>query len=165
MRSNGAMNRYEGQSRSLVARGPRRSVARKSHLAVTPPRTAPLTLKARRSFAKLTWYTILASIFAISGYAYRDPDMRKALDYQMTLLVSPGISAFAPNSYDRIRASEPLPAHASYLFTESQKGPRAHALVRGNFHHVSKRKGMRPVWQRVILQCTLSGLKAQKGRN
>jgi len=40
-------------------------------------------LKARRSFAKLTWYTILALIFAVAGYAFRDPDMRKAMEKQI----------------------------------------------------------------------------------
>jgi spore germination cell wall hydrolase CwlJ-like protein len=59
------------------------------------------------------------------GYGYRDPDIRRALDYQMTLMIAPGVSSVAPSYYDRIRVPEPLPAHANYLFAESQKGPRA----------------------------------------
>jgi hypothetical protein len=82
-------------------------------------------LKARRSFAKLTWYTILAMIFTVAGYAYRDPDMRRAIDYQMTMLVSTGMSSVSPTYFDSAAVSEPLPAHASYLFADSQKGPRA----------------------------------------
>ncbi len=104
-------------------------VVRNSDLAVSPPRPLPLALKARRSFAKLTWYTILALIFAVSGYAYRDPDMRRAVDYQMTLLASPGISSVSPTYFDRIRVPEPLPAQAVYLFSESQKGPRADSFA------------------------------------
>src|SRR5664279_1313899 len=87
MRSSRPMREYEGRSRALVAqKRPRPIVVRNSDLAVAPPRRLPLTTKARRSFAKLTWHTILASIFAIMGYVYHDPDMRKALDYQLTLL-------------------------------------------------------------------------------
>ncbi len=124
MRSSRSMTVNEGHSKALVTR-PRSVVIRNSDLAVVPPRSLPLTLKARRSFAKLTWYTILGMIFAVSGYAYRDPDMRRAMDYQMTLLVSPGVSSISPTYSDRIRVLEPLPAHAAYLFSESQKGPRA----------------------------------------
>jgi hypothetical protein len=126
MRSSRPMRAYEGRSRALVAqKGPRPIVVRNSDLAVSPPRRLPLTLKARRSFAKLTWYTILALIFAIIGYAYHDPDMRKAVDYQMTMLVSPGVSSVSPTYFDYEKVSEPLPARAAYLFADSQKGPRA----------------------------------------
>ena len=126
MRSSRPMRAHEGRSRALVAqKSPRPIVVRNSDLAVSPPRRLPLTLKARRSFAKLTRYTILALIFAIIGYAYHDPDMRKAVDYQMTMLVSPGVSSVSPTYFDYEKVSEPLPAHAAYLFADSQKGPRA----------------------------------------
>jgi spore germination cell wall hydrolase CwlJ-like protein len=120
------MTEYEGLSEDFVAQSSSRSViVRNSDLAVVPPRPLPLALKARRSFAKLTWYTILAFIFAVSGYAYRDPDTRRALDYQLTLLITPGVSSVSPTYFDRLRVSEPLPAQAVYLFSDSQKGPRA----------------------------------------
>ncbi len=126
MRSSRPMREYEGRSRALVAqKSPRPIVVRNSDLAVSPPRRLPLSVKARRSFAKLTWYTILALSFATMGYAYHDPDMRKAVDYQLTMLVSPGVSSVSPTYFDHVRASEPLPANAAYLFAESQKGPRA----------------------------------------
>ncbi len=126
MRSSRSMSEYEGRSRALVAHTGRRAiVGRNADLAVTPPRPLSISLKARRSFAKLTWYTILAMIFAIAGYAYRDPDMRRAIDYQMTMLVSTGMSSVSPTYVDRTTVSEPLPAPASYLFVEGQKGPRA----------------------------------------
>ena len=126
MRSSRSMSEHDGRSRALVAHtGPRSIVVRNSDLAVTPPRPLPISLKARRSFAKLTWYTILAMIFTVAGYAYRDPDMRRAVDYQMTMLVSTGMSSVSPTYFDSAAVSEPLPAHASYLFADSQKGPRA----------------------------------------
>ncbi len=126
MRSSRRMKEYQGRSRALVAQhSPRPIVVRNSDLAVTPPRRLPITLKARRSFAKLTWYTLLAVIFAVAGYGYRDPDMRRAIDYQLTLLISTGVSSVSPTYFDRTKASEPLPPRASYLFADSQKGPRA----------------------------------------
>lgn len=126
MRSSRRMKEYQGRSRALVAQhSPRAIVVRNSDLAVSPPRRLPITLKARRSFAKLTRYTLLAFIFAIMGYGYHDPDMRRVVDYQLTLLVSPGVSSVSPTYFDRAKVSEPLPAHASYLFADSQKGPRA----------------------------------------
>ncbi len=126
MRSSRPMREYEGRSRALVAqKSPRPIVVRNSDLAVSPPRRLSLQTKARRSFAKLTWHTILASIFAIMGYMYHDPEMRRAVDYQLTLLVSPGVSSVSPTYLDHMTVSEPLPAHAAYLFADSQKGPRA----------------------------------------
>ena len=126
MRSSRPMREYEGRSRALVAqKSPRPIVVRNSDLAVSPPRRLPLTIKARRSFAKLTWHTILALIFAIMGYVYHDPDLRRAIDYQLTLLVSPGISTVSPTYFDHVKVADPLPAHAAYLFTDSLKGPRA----------------------------------------
>jgi spore germination cell wall hydrolase CwlJ-like protein len=120
------MTEYRGRSNALVAQsGPRSVVIRNSDFAVVPPRSVSLAFKARRSFAKLTWYTILALICAVAGYGYRDPDIRRTVDYQLTLLVSHGVSSVAPSYFDRIRAPEPLPPHAHYLFSESQKGPRA----------------------------------------
>jgi spore germination cell wall hydrolase CwlJ-like protein len=125
MRSSRSMTEY-GRSKALVAQcGPRSVAVRNSDFAVIPPRSVPLAFKARRSFAKLTWYTILALICAVAGYGYRDPDIRRAFDYRFTLLASPGVSSVAPNYFDRIRAPEPLPAQAHYLFSENQKGPRA----------------------------------------
>jgi hypothetical protein len=100
-------------------------VVRNSDLAVIPPRRLPIPYKARRSFAKLTVYTIFAASFAFGGYAYRDPDIRRAIDYRMTLLVTPGISSISPTYAARASMSEPLPAYALHLFAESQKGPRA----------------------------------------
>ncbi len=126
MRSSRSMTEYRGRSKALVAQtGPRSVVIRNSDCAVVPPRSVPLAHKARRSFAKLTWYTVLALICAVAGYGYRDPDIRRAFDYQLTLLASPGVSSVAPSYFDRIRAPEPLPTQAHYLFSESQKGPRA----------------------------------------
>ena len=130
MRSSRPMREYEGRSRALVAqKSPRPIVVRNSDLAVSPPRRLPLALKARRSFAKLTWYTILALTFGVIGYGYHDPDMRRVIDYRLTLLVSPGVSSVSPSYFDHMKVSEPLPAHAGYLFTESQKGPRADRFV------------------------------------
>ncbi len=127
MRSSRSMTGLEGRSRALVAQGGARRalVIRNSDLAVVPPRSVPLAFKARRSFAKLIWYTILALIFAVVGYGYRDPDIRRAFDYRLTMLITPGVSSIAPSYYDRISVPEPLPVHANYLFAESQKGPRA----------------------------------------
>ena len=126
MRSSRPMRECKGRSRALVSqKSPRAIAVRNSDLAVAPPRRLPVTLGTRRSFAKLTWQTILASIFAIAGYSFHDPNMRRAIDYQVTLLVSSGVSSVSPNYFDRTKVSEPLPAHAAYLFTESQKGPRA----------------------------------------
>ena len=126
MRSSRPMRVYEGRSRALVAQKcPQSVVVRNPGLAISPSRQLPLKLRARRSFAKLTWYTMLAAIFAIAGYTYRDPDMRRAIDYQVTLLASTGISSVSPSFIDVMKVSEPLPARADFLFAESQKGPRA----------------------------------------
>ena len=67
----------------------------------------------------------LAATFAFSGYAYRDPDISRAIDYRVTLLTAPGISSVTPSFATHAAISEPLPAHARYLFADSQKGPRA----------------------------------------
>jgi spore germination cell wall hydrolase CwlJ-like protein len=115
-----------GNSRALVAQGrPGQIVVRKSNLAVIPPRRLPIPYKARRSFAKLTAYSVFGAIFAFGGYAYRDPDIRRAIDYRLTLLATSGISSVSPTYAAHASMSEPLPAHAMHLFTESQKGPRA----------------------------------------
>jgi spore germination cell wall hydrolase CwlJ-like protein len=100
-------------------------VVRNSNLAVIPPRRLPVPYKARRSFTKLTIYSFFAASFAFGGYAYRDPDIRRAIDYRMTLLVTPGISSVSPTYAAHASISEPLPAHAMHLFAENQKGPRA----------------------------------------
>jgi len=126
MRSGRSMTGDGGNSRALVAQGsPGYVVVRNSNLAVIPPRRLPVPYKARRSFAKLAVYCVLAASFAFGGYAYRDPDIRRAVDYRMTLLVSPGISSVSPTYAARASIAEPLPAHAMYLFAENQKGPRA----------------------------------------
>jgi spore germination cell wall hydrolase CwlJ-like protein len=126
MRSSKSMTGDEGQSRAIVAEVRSKSiVVRNSNLAVIPPRPLSLTVKARRSFAKLTGYGVLAAIFAFSGYAYRDPDIRRTMDYRMTLLISPGISSVPATFTDRMMVTEPLPVQAMHLFAENQKGPRA----------------------------------------
>jgi spore germination cell wall hydrolase CwlJ-like protein len=115
-----------GNSRALVAQSrPGHFVVRNSSLAVIPPRRLPVPIKARRSFANLTAYGILAAVCAFAGYAYRDPDIRRAVDYRLTLLVTPGISSISPSYAAHASMSEPLPAYAKHLFAESQKGPRA----------------------------------------
>jgi spore germination cell wall hydrolase CwlJ-like protein len=114
------------QSRALVAQARARSVVvRNSDLAVIPPRRLPITLKARRSFAKLTFYGVLAAIFAFAGYAYHDSGIRRAVDYQLTLLTTPGISSIPLSYASQFVAVEPLPVQARHLFDDSQKGPRA----------------------------------------
>ncbi len=126
MRSSRSMTGDIGQSRALVAQVRSGSlVVRNSDLAVIPPRPLPLTPRARRSFARLTWYSLLAVTFAFLGYAYRDPGMRAAADYQFTMLTTPGVSSFAATYSERMAVRDPLPARAMSLFEESQKGPRA----------------------------------------
>lgn len=126
MTSSKSMAGEEAQGRSIVANAnPKSIVVRNSDLAVIPPRPLPLSTKARRSFAKLARFGALAAMFALCGYAYRDPDIRKGIDYRMTLLFSPGISSVAATSQDRAAVGEPLPAQAMHLFSEGQKGPRA----------------------------------------
>jgi spore germination cell wall hydrolase CwlJ-like protein len=126
MRSGRSMTGDGGNSRALVAQGrPGHYLVRNSNLAVIPPRRLPVPIKARRSLAKLTLYGIFAAICAFAGYAYRDPDIRRAVDYRLTLLVTPGISSVSPSYAAHASMSEPLPAYAKHLFAESQKGPRA----------------------------------------
>ena len=84
-------------------------VIRNSDLAVVPPRPLPLTLKAKRSFAKLTKFSILATICAFCGYAYRDTDIRSAVDYRVTLLTTPGVSNVSPTLANHSASFEPLP--------------------------------------------------------
>src|SRR5215472_3705363 len=95
MRSSRSMTGDGGNSRALVVQD-RPIVVRNSNLAVIPPRRLPVPYKARRSLVKLTAYCVLAAACAFGGYAYRDPDIRRAIDYRMTLLVSPGISSISP---------------------------------------------------------------------
>ncbi|MGO8951985.1 MAG: cell wall hydrolase [Rhodomicrobium sp.] len=150
MRSSRSMTMDGGQSRALVAQyGPGSVAVRHSDLAVIPPRRLPLTLKARRSFAKLTFYSTLAAIFVFSGYAYHDPDIRRAIDYRVTLLVTPGISSVSPSYASQASVFEPLPAYARHLFTDSQKGPRAdkfaYALKTASFDSIARRMKADPL--------------------
>ncbi|MGO9547230.1 MAG: cell wall hydrolase [Rhodomicrobium sp.] len=149
MRSGRTMTVDEGQSRALVAQHPRSVVVRNSDLAVIPPRRLPVTLKARRSAAKLTMWGFLAATFAFSGYAYRDPDVRRAIDYRVTLLTAPGISSVTPSFATHAAISEPLPAHARYLFADSQKGPRAdkfaYAMKNAGFDSIARRMKTDPL--------------------
>ncbi len=114
-----------GQSRALVKQA---SVAvRGANLVVAPPRpvAVPLTLKAQRSAATLVRYFFLGAIFVLAGYGAHDPDIRKAVDYRLTMLVTPGVSSFGPTSVDSSAALQQLPSHALHLFVDGQKGPRA----------------------------------------
>ena len=150
MRSRRPMTVDGGQSRALVAQHLSRSVVvRNSDLAVIPPRPLALTIKARRSFAKLTVFGFFAAIFACSGYAYHDPDIRRAIDYRLTLLTAPGISAVALSYDNHAEVYEPLPAHVKHLFAESQKGPRAdklaYVLKAAGFDSISRRMKADPL--------------------
>jgi hypothetical protein len=126
MRSGRSMTGDGGNSRALVAQGRSGTiVVRNSDLAVIPPRRLPVPYRTRRPIAKLAVYGIFAAVFAFGGYAYRDPDIRRIIDYHLTLLVTPGISSVSPTYAAHALMSEPLPAHALHLFAENQKGPRA----------------------------------------
>jgi Cell Wall Hydrolase len=126
MRSSRPMTADGGQSRALVAQTrPGSVVVRNSNLAVIPPRRLPVPVKARKSFAKLTLYVTLGAFFACGGYVYRDPDIRRTIDYRITLMTAPGISSVSQSHARGDAIAEPLPAHARLLFAESQKGPRA----------------------------------------
>src|SRR5262249_20229358 len=117
MRSGRSMTGVGGNSRALVVQGrPGHFVVRNSSLAVIPPRRLPVPIKARRSFAKLTVYGLFAAICAFGGYAYRDPDIRRAVDYRLTLLITPGISSVSSTYAAHASVLEPLPAHALHLF-------------------------------------------------
>ncbi|MFZ0572842.1 MAG: cell wall hydrolase [Rhodomicrobium sp.] len=149
MRSSRSMIADGEQSRALVVQYHRGSVVvRNSDLAVIPPRPLPLTLKARRSVAKLTRFSILAALFAFSGYAYRDPDIRREVDYRITLLTAPGISDMTSNYANKPAGFEPLPPQARHLFDDSQKGPRADRFVyalKSGFDIVSRRMKADPL--------------------
>jgi len=120
------MTGYHGQGKALVARPKQQAVViRNSDFAVAPPRQVPITLKARRSFAKLAGYTILAGIFAAGGYAWRDPDIRRTIDYRFTMLTTTGFSQMTPTFVETAEVAEPLPPQAAHLFYDNQKGPRA----------------------------------------
>jgi hypothetical protein len=150
MKSSRPMTAGEGHSRALVPQLRSGSVVvRNSNLAVIPPRRLPLTLKARRSFARLTFYCFLGALFGFCGYAYNDPNIRRAVDYQITLMTSPGISSVAITASGESDSLEPLPAHARLLFAESQKGPRAdkfaYAMKTGGRDSVSRRTKAGPL--------------------
>ena len=116
-------------SRALVVQYPQPggplAAVRHSDLAVIPPRPLPLAFKVRRSFAKLTKYGILAAICGFCGYAYRDTGIRSAIDYRLTMLTTPAVSAISPSTASHASSFEPLPAYAKHLFAGNQKGPRA----------------------------------------
>jgi hypothetical protein len=82
-------------------------------------------LKAKRSVAKLAGYSLLGAIFVFAGYGARDPDIRKAVDYRVTMLLTPRVSSYAPTSSDPTATRQRLPNHALTLFVDGQKGPRA----------------------------------------
>ena len=140
-------------TRALVVQYPQPGgplTIRHSDLAVIPPRPLPLTLKARRSFAKFTKFGILAAICGFCGYAYRDTGIRRAVDYRVTMLTTPGVSAVSPTFASHTPNFEPLPAHAKYLFADNnQKGPRAdkfaYALKSGFASSVTRRTKTDPL--------------------
>ena len=116
-------------SRALVVQYPQPggplAAVRHSDLAVIPPRPLPLAFKVRRSFAKLTKYGVLAAIAGFCGYAYRDTGIRSAVDYRLTMLTAPAVTAISPSTASQSASLEPLPAYAKHLFGGNQKGPRA----------------------------------------
>jgi len=117
----------KGQGRALVPQGRGRPapMSRDSYLVVAPPRPAPLTLKTRRAFSKLTLYGILGTAFAIIGYGAGDPSIRRAFDYRVTLAFAPGMSSISPTAFQSAVATKPLSSMTNHLFAEGQKGPRA----------------------------------------
>ena len=140
MRSERTITVDREHSRSLVVQYPQPGgplVIRNSDLAVIPPRPLPLTLKAQRSFAKVTKFGVLAAICAFCGYAYRDTGIRRAIDYRLTMLTTSGVPAVLPSHASHSPNFEPLPAQARHLFADNQKGPRAdkfaYALKAGGF--------------------------------
>ncbi len=126
MRSSRPMIADGGHSKEVVPQARSGAVVvRNSDLAVIPPRRLPVAFRARRSFARLTFYSLLAIFFGFCGYAYNDSGIRRLIDYRMTLLTAPGISSMSATYASQISDIEPLPAHARHLFAENQKGPRA----------------------------------------
>ncbi len=155
-------------SRALVVQYPQPGgplTIRNSDLAVIPPRPLPLTLKAQRSLAKFTKFGILAAICGFCGYAYRDTGIRRAVDYRVTMLTTPGVSAVSPTFASHTANFEPLPAHAKYLFADNnQKGPRADkfasALKSGFASSVTRRTKTDPLnlpRQPVVQTAALAG--------
>jgi Cell Wall Hydrolase len=102
---------------------------RRSDLAVIPPRPLPIAFKARRSFAKLTKYSVLAAICAFAGYAWHDDEIRSAVDYRVTMLTATGVSDVSATYANEPVDTEPLPAYTRHLFGGNQKGPRADRLA------------------------------------
>jgi hypothetical protein len=134
VRSNRTTIREREPSRALVVaeqQGGPVAAFRHSELAVIPPRPLPIAYRAKRSFAKFTKYSILAAVCAFCGYAFRDPDIRRAVDYRVTLLTAAGVSD-ASSTYAATSEpadAEPLPEYTKPLFQQSQKGPRADRLA------------------------------------
>jgi spore germination cell wall hydrolase CwlJ-like protein len=102
---------------------------RHSELAVIPPRPLPVVFRARRSFAKLTKYGVIAAVCGFFGYAWHDNEIRAAIDYRVTLLTAAGVSDITPTAASEVAEPEPLPAYAKHLFAGNQKGPRADRLA------------------------------------
>lgn len=119
-------------------------VIRNDTLAVVPPHPIPLRLQPRRIIGRTTFYVCLALIFALVGYGYRDPGVRKALDYQTTLAFSSGISTIPPVLAGKIAPPQALPSHASYLFIDGQKGPRADKFLIDRRATMRERKADEP---------------------
>ena len=127
MRSSGTMTVEREHNRALVVQPQQQGslVIRNSDPAVIPPRPLTITIRAKRSFAKLAKLGILATACGFSGYAYNDPAIRRAIDYRFTLLTAPGVSSMSPTAAVAADSVEPLSSEARYLFASSQKGPRA----------------------------------------
>ena len=129
MRSSSSEIEEEGYGNALVALQSQGAlVERNADLAVIPPRPLPIAYRARRSFVRATVWGSLAALCAFSGYAYRDPDIRRGIDYRLTLLTTPGMSKVVTHRAGRsgrAAAATPLPGVAKYLFVDNHKGPRA----------------------------------------
>src|SRR5579884_3414830 len=128
--SHSAVAGNSGRSRALVVKPGRMPVPfRDAHLVVAPPHPVPLTLKVQRSASRLVHYSLLALSLLFIGYAAGDPAMRRAIDYRLTLLVSPGISTVTPTMIGSASARRRLPDDVIPLFAANQKGPRADRFV------------------------------------
>ncbi len=113
-------------SRALVVQPRPAAMAMWHHLVVRPPEGAvPFTQRTGSRLSR--WFGIIAIpvVFAAGGYLANDPYVRRAADFQATLLTSGGISTAEPTADGGDLALGPIPRHAYYLFEEGRKGPRA----------------------------------------